>query len=77
MPIPIKVRTRKTMCQPKPSVIYPPSVGANIGESPKTSINLANTFGISFTGNKSRTIVNAATEAPQLPTACINLKPIK
>src|SRR5437868_14609991 len=47
-----------------------------IGDTPITSISCENTFAVSVTGNKSRTIALDATMPAHEPNACKNLKTI-
>lgn len=70
------VKTMNTECHPSELTIYPPAVGAIMGEAPNTSINNAKIFALSSTGNKSLTKVTDTTVAAQLPNACMNLKNI-
>ena len=63
------VNTKKTACHPKALMIYPPAVGAIMGEAPSTRMSRAKTFALSFIGNKSRTRVTETTVAAQLPSA--------
>ena len=70
------VKTMNTACHPNELTIYPPAVGAIIGEAPSTSINKAKTFALSSTGNKSLTNVTDTTVAAQLPSAWVNRKKI-
>ena len=65
-----------TACHPNELTIYPPAVGAIMGEAPSTSINKAKTFALSSTGNKSLTNVTETTVAAQLPSAWIKSKKI-
>ena len=57
-------------------MIYPPIVGATMGDAPSTSINNANTLAFCSIGKRSRTMAIAATPATQLPIACTNRRPI-
>lgn len=70
------VKTINTACHPSELTMYPPAVGAIMGEAPNTNINNAKTFALSSTGNKSLTKVTDTTVAAQLPSACMNLRNI-
>ena len=48
-----------------------------MGERAITSINCAKTFGLSFTGKRSRTMAMLATLAAQLPMACMKRMAIR
>ena len=62
----------KTHRQPQAAVMYPPSVGAMMGETAITSIKLENILAFSSTANKSLTMAREATIPTQPPNACNN-----
>lgn len=63
-------------CHPNKAVIYPPNVGAIIGDTASTSISKEKIFAFSSTGKISLTRAREATNPAQEPKACKNLMPI-
>jgi hypothetical protein len=69
MPAVMKASTMKSECHPKATVMYPPMVGAIIGETATTSVIELNACAVLFTGKRSRTNVWAATMPAHPPNA--------
>src|SRR5690606_2525050 len=72
MPAVMTANTTNMPCQSQCAITKLPTVGANIGEMPMTSMSMENTLALSVGPKKSRTMAREATMPPQLPSACTN-----